>query len=62
MAGKYYEMILMEDPNSWEASPHNVCCRAINTKIAFIANAGKAVNICLTPVFNKIKKTDDENT
>lgn len=50
-AAKYYDMIMQEDPNSWEATFYNVYYRAAQTKIAYIASAADSITDCLATVF-----------
>lgn len=54
-AMKYYSMILVKDPNSWEASFYVVYFRAMGCKIANIKSAANSVNNCLVSVFRLIK-------
>lgn len=49
-AAKYYDMILQEDPKSWEASFYSVYYRAMQCKIANIASAAQSVE-------NSVKST-----
>lgn len=58
-AAKYYDMIMQEDPNSWEAAFYNVYYRAMQTRIAFIASAATSVENSLSNVFALIKKNED---
>lgn len=46
-AEKYYDMILQEDPESWEASFYQVYYKAMSCKIAEIASAAASVASCL---------------
>jgi len=52
---KYYDMILVKDPNSWEANFYVVYFRAISCKIAEIQNAAILVTNCLETVLQLIK-------
>ena len=54
-AAKYYDLILIKDPTSWEASFYVVYYKAMSCKIAQIRSAGNSVNNCLNSVFNLIK-------
>lgn len=45
-AAKYYDMILVKDPTSWEASFYVVYFRAMECKIAQIRSAAISVNNC----------------
>jgi ribosomal protein L37AE/L43A len=62
-AAKYYNMIIVEDPNSWEASFFSVYYKAMDCKIAEIASAALSVANSLKSVFPLIsdflKSTDD---
>ena len=54
-AAKYYDMILVKDPTSWEASFYSVYFVAINCKSAEISSAANSVSNCLTTVLQLIK-------
>jgi len=54
-AAKYYDMILVEDPNSWEATFYVVYFKAIECKIAYIQSAAISVNNCIDSVLGLIK-------
>lgn len=54
-AARYYDMILVKDPLSWEASFYVVYCNAMNCKIAEIQSAGASVANCIDTVLNLIK-------
>ena len=54
-AAKYYDMILIEDPTSWEATFYVVYFKAWMCKIAEIQSAAISVNNCLETVFKLIK-------
>ena len=54
-AAKYYDMILLKDPNSWEASFYVVYFKATECKIAQIESAGISVSNCINTVLNLIK-------
>lgn len=58
-AAKYYELILQENPDDWEAYFYNTYFRAMQTKIAFISNAANMVANITTSLFQKIKKLPD---
>ena len=55
-AAKYYDMILIEDPNSWEATFYIVYFKALACKIANIQSAAISVNNCIDTVFGIIKE------
>ena len=54
-AAKYYDMILVKDPTSWEASFYLVYFKAIECKIAQIQSAGISVSNCIDTVLKLIK-------
>lgn len=62
-AAKYYDLILQEDPNSWEASFYSVYYKAMGCKIAEIWSAASSVANSLKSVFPLISeyvKSPDE--
>lgn len=54
-AAKYYDMILVEDPKSWEASFYVVYFKAVSCKIAYIQSAAYSISNCIESVLNLIK-------
>ena len=54
-AQKYYEMILPEDPNNWEAAFYSVYFKAMNCKIAQIRSAAISVSNCIDTVLKLIQ-------
>lgn len=54
-AAKYYDMILVKDPTSWEAYFYVVYFRAMECKIAQIQSAGESVAKCIGTVLKLIK-------
>lgn len=54
-AAKYYDMILVKDPTSWEASFYVVYFKAMQCKIAQIQSAGISVANCVDSVLKLIK-------
>ena len=46
-AAKYYEMILIKDPSSWEANFYTVYYKSMSCRIADIASAAIAVKNCI---------------
>lgn len=62
-AAKYYDMVLMKDPSSWEAYFYSIYYKAINCKIAEITSAANSVANCISSVFSLIKEniTDEED-
>jgi hypothetical protein len=59
---KYYDMILVKDPSSWEANFYVVYFRAMSCKIAEIESAGYSIVNCLEPVITLIKNNISEET
>lgn len=60
-AANYYDLILLEDPNSWEASFYHVYFRAMESTIAQINSAGQSISNCLGTVLNLINEYADIN-
>lgn len=58
-AAKYYDMILVKDPMSWEASFYVVYFKAMECKIAQIQSAGISVANCIDSVLKLIKDNVD---
>lgn len=56
-AAKYYDMILIKDPNSWEATFYTVYFQAASCKIAEIKSAAISVTNSISTVLNLIKDT-----
>lgn len=56
-AAKYYDMILVKDPTSWEAAFYVVYFQAANCTIGQIRNAAISVSNCESSVLSLIKKT-----
>ncbi len=54
-AAKYYDMILVKDPSSWEATFYVVYFKAMECKIAQIQSAGISVANCIDTVLKLIK-------
>ena len=54
-AAKYYDMILQEDPNSWEAQFYTIYYQAMRCKIINIQSAANSIENCEKAVFNLIK-------
>lgn len=54
-AAVYYDMILMKDPTSWEASFYVVYFKAMQTNIAGIQSAAVSITNCLDSVLDLIK-------
>ena len=55
-AARYYEMILLDDPQSWEATFYSVYCRALECRIIQIASAAEAIDHSLGSVLTLIKQ------
>lgn len=53
-AEKYYDMILFDDPNSWEAVYYTTYFNVIQSKIGQISHAADKLGNCLNSVFNLI--------
>ena len=53
-ATKYYDMILVKDPSSWEANFYVVYYKAMNCTIGQIKSAGNSVTNCLPSVIDLI--------
>ena len=64
-AAKYYDMILVKDPSSWEANFYVVYYKAMSCTIGQIANAAYSVTNCLPSVVDLVDKNvledDKEN-
>lgn len=54
-AMKYYDMILVKDPSSWEANYYVVYFKSMACKIGEIRSAAVSVTNCLEPVLTLIK-------
>ena len=59
-AAKYYDLILQEDPMSWEASFYTVYYQAMQTNIASIESAAHKVHNCLGSVLGLIRDQEPE--
>lgn len=55
-AEKYYDMILVKDPTSWEANFYVVYYRAMKCKIAEIWSAANSIVNCLPSVLSLVKE------
>ncbi len=60
-AAKYYDMILMKETDSWEASFYSVYYRALNCRIYQITSAANSINNCIDSVFSLIHEHDSDN-
>ena len=58
-AAKYYEQILVKDPNNWEPNYYAIYYKSMNCKIAEISRAAKNVARCLLNVLVLVKKIQD---
>ena len=54
-ASRYYDMILIKDPTSWEANFYSVYYKSLGCKIADIPTAATAVNNCIESTYQLIK-------
>ncbi len=63
-AEKYYDMILIEDPNSWEAVYYTTYFNVAQSKIGQISSAADKLANCLNSVFDLIEEyaPSDEET
>lgn len=61
-AAKYYDMILVKDPKSWEANFYVVYFKAMTCKIAEIWSAANSLFNCIAPVMELVNNnvTDEE--
>lgn len=59
-AAKYYDMILVKDPSSWEANFYTVYFKSMGCKIAEINSAATNMANCLEAVLELIKKNVNE--
>lgn len=59
-AAKYYDLILIKDPSSWEAAFYVVYFKAMECKIAQIQSAGTSVSNCIDTVLKLIKDNVSE--
>ncbi len=55
-AAKYYEMALLEDPNSWEAQFYSIYYKARQSKIFEIESAASRVKNCLNSVVRLLQE------
>ena len=54
-ATKYYDMILVKDPSSWEANFYVVYYKAMSCTIGQISSAGNSVMNCLPSVIDLVE-------
>ena len=54
-ATKYYDMILVKDPSSWEANFYVVYFRAMSCKIGEIWSAANSLKNCIEPVLQLVQ-------
>lgn len=59
-AAKYYDMILVKDPSSWEANYYVVYFKSMGCKIAEIFSAATDIANCQESVIELIKKNEDD--
>ncbi|MDR1116125.1 MAG: NINE protein [Tannerella sp.] len=62
IAAKHYEMILADDPNSWEAVFYTVYFKAMQGTIAEIPTAATSIYNCTNTVLGLIKDTVNDET
>lgn len=55
-AAKYYDMILVKDPKSWEANFYVVYFQAMSCKIAGIWSAANSLSNCIIPVLQLVQE------
>lgn len=55
-AMKYYDMIMVKDPSSWEANFYVVYFKAMSCRIAEISSAGDSVASCVEAVIGLVKQ------
>ena len=60
-ATKYYDMILVKDPSSWEANFYVVYYQAMSCTIGQITSAGSSVTNCLPSVIDLVESNVPEN-
>ena len=53
-AAKYYDMILVKDPKSWEANFYVVYFKAMSCKIAEIWSAANSLYNCISPIMELV--------
>lgn len=56
-ATRYYDMIAIKDPNSWEANFYTIYFKAMSCKIGEIASEAQNVTNCLRNVLQLVLKT-----
>lgn len=60
MAAKYYDMILIEDPISWEASFYSVYFKSMLCTVGEIPSAATSISNCLPSVLGLLKQTESD--
>ena len=60
-AEKYYDLVLAEDPESWEAVFYNTYYKAEQCRIANISLAAESVTNCITTVLKYLKQANAAN-
>ncbi|MBO6024953.1 MAG: TFIIB-type zinc finger domain-containing protein [Bacteroidales bacterium] len=60
-AAKYYDMILVKDPSSWEANFYVVYYKAMSCTIGQISSAGSSVTNCLSSVIDIVESNVAED-
>lgn len=59
-AAKYYDMILVKDPSSWEANFYAVYYKAMNCAAEQISSAGNNISKCLSSVVDLVENNVPE--
>lgn len=59
-AEKYYEMVLREDPNNWEAAFFQVYYKAMQCKVADISSAAMSVANCIGSTLDLIAEIENK--
>lgn len=61
-AAKYYEQILLKDPNSWEATYYAIYYKSMNCRLGEIGKYAVNLTNCLPRVMNLVKKEISNST
>lgn len=60
-AAKYYDLILVKDPSSWEAAFYSVYYRALECKIIQITSSVNSISNCLDSALSLIHEYSEDN-
>ena len=60
-AAKYYEQILLKDPNSWEANYYSVYYKSMTCKLGEISRAARNLSNCLKHVVMLVNNIHDQS-